>query len=192
MLAPFRSRPAHAAPSHAVDVVALLDADTRRPVLETARPTRANVFEISRVMEHPLEDGSTIVDHMVRLPVEVDLVLVSMGSPQDVYAELSQLHRAGTLLTVQTRTGTYDSMLLAEIPHDEPPEMAESVTFALRLKEAKFVQPEYGQLPPRKVANPAHSSTVKRGTQQTTEASPSKTDAAKDTYRGSILYRVFN
>lgn len=162
------------------DVVAILD-NASNQILATARPLRATVFDISKIMEHPLETGSVIADHLVRDPVEIDLPLVITGSEAaQVFAELRQHYLAGDLLTVLTRMGSYTSMVLIEIPHDEVPEAADSVTVGVKFREARFITPAKGGYAPK---HKKRAKTKKRGAQQTTTANTATEQ------RGSLLYR---
>lgn len=164
-------------PTSAQDVVAVLNAETYEQVFSTARPMEANVYEAGDLMEHPLEDGATIADHRVIRSVEIDLpVKVAGADYRDAYDEIRQLWLDCTLLTVQTRTRSYTSMLIERMPHKESADGLASIDIDLRLKEARFVEPAFGDLPPRKVAQAKHSSTKKKGTAKTTKA-PAATTA---------------
>ena len=61
-------------------------------------------------------------------------------------------------------------MLIVNFYHDEIPDMTDAVKLSLRFTEWRTVEPEYGELPPRKVAKKEQSSTVNRGKVQTKEA----------------------
>lgn len=175
----------------AVDVVAVLNAETLEQVFEEARPTIATVHEIGELMEQPLENGSVTADHLVIRPVEISLPLVIMGeTAKEVYAEIRQLYLSGTLLTVQTRSGSYASMVILEMPHDETAEAMDGISISLRLREANFVKAVYGGLAPKQVKSKPKASTAKRGAQQTTVASAPKTAKAGDEMKGSTLYRM--
>jgi len=168
-------------PSAAVDVVAVLDSDLNQ-VFELARPVKALVKEESKAMDHPLETGATIIDHRIILPVEIELSFV-LNSEEfaEVYQQVRTFFLNAELFTIQTRTGSYPSMLIAGMPHDETPDMADATTLAVSFKEAQFVEPEFSDL---KVAQPAASNTVKRGEQQP------KT-STQEPRKGSILSGIF-
>lgn len=165
--------------AQAVDVVALLRADTMQQVVVNGRPMRASVYDRTRLMDHPLENGSLVTDHAVRDPIEIDLPL--MVKDREAFEELRQLYLDRTLLIVQTRMASYPSMVLAEIPHEELPDSINVVPIAVRLREAIFVATVYTGLAPAKVKDKAKASTNKKGAQQTTKASPAKEEKAKDT-----------
>lgn len=177
--------------TYAADVVAILRTDSLAQVLADARPMQATVLEVAELMEHPLEDGSTTADHIVYRPVEIDLPLMLTGDAvSQVFAELRELFRAGTILAVQTRTRLYRSMVLIEIPHDETAEALDAILVGVRFREAVFVEATYGGLAPAKVKDKAKSSTKKKGAQQTTAAAAPKAAKAGELYKGSTLYRL--
>lgn len=189
-------------PSVAQDVVAVLGPGFI-PLFSAARPMTATVYEDARVMEHPLETGAVIVDHIVFRPVEIDLPMVCVGeiAYRSTYAAIRGAYAAGLLLTVRTRTGMYPSMVITELPHDETPNAFDAVTLRLRLREAKFVTPKTG-LSADQVQSPQQTSTVNRGNQQTSPASAPQTAQAANTMsqsgagptpspKGSTLYQWF-
>lgn len=149
----------------AADVVGVFDADFRQ-VFRGARPVKAAVAESSKVMEHPVETGSVITDHKIELPVAIEISFVVPSSQyRSVYQQIKQLRRDGTLLTVQTRTGSYGNMLITDIPHDEDPEMFDVLPISIKFTQVQFVTATFGKLPARKVAagKKASTSTVPRG-----------------------------
>lgn len=189
-------------PTAAIDVVALLGPGFS-PLFALARPMTATVYEDARLMEHPLEMGSVIADHIVIEPLEIDLPCIVVGELEyrNTYAAIKGAFTTGTLLTVVTRTGVYPNMVLTAMPHEERAQSFNAIEMRLRLRHAVFVQPQSSKLPESQTQNPAQSSTQQRGAQQTTPTPPARTAAAADAYsnsgagapaaRGSTLYQWF-
>lgn len=169
-------------PTAAVDVVCVLN-EALQQVFTQARPIKATVKEDSKAMEHPLETGATIVDHRVILPttIELSMLLTSDDYPA-VYGQIKDLFTRAELLTVQTRVGSYTSMLIEKIPHEETTDIQDGVPLAMTLKEARFVTAQFSAL---KVATPRDSNTVKRGEQQPKATPPAAPRG------GSILSGIF-
>lgn len=166
-------------PSAAVDVVCVLN-EALAQVFENARPMKAQVKEESKGMKHPLETGSTITDHRIILPVAIELsMMLATADYPTTYNQIKDLFLRGELLTVQTRVGTYPSMLIEKMPHDEGSDMQDACMLALSLEEAQFVTPQFSTF---KVASPRDSNTAKRGEQQPKD-SPARS--------GSILSGIF-
>lgn len=167
------------ASTNAQDVVAVLAADFSQ-VFEKARAIKVSIGRSSKAMEHPLETGASIVDHRIILPNTAELSMICASEDyKAVYLQIADLFRRGELLTVQTRVDSFASMIIEKMPHDESSDIIDGVAVALTLKEARFVTPQFSTLPPKKVAQPKDSDTVKRGQQQPTPA------------KGSILSEWF-
>lgn len=187
-------------PTAAIDVVALLGPGFS-PLFSFARPLSATVYEDARLMEHPLEMGSVIADHIVIEPMEIDLPCMIVGEIEyrNTYAAIKSAFTSGTLLTVVTRTGVYSNMVIISMPHEERPQSFNAIEMRVRLRHAVFVQPQTSELPASETQNPAQASTVKKGTQQTTPASAAKTESTAAGYQasgagtpqGSTLYQWF-
>jgi hypothetical protein len=158
-------------PTRAVDVVAITGAGFA-PMFSSARPMTASVYEFADIMEHPLETGSVIADHIVFRPTEIELPLICVGETayRSTYAAIKATFSAGTLLTIRTRTGSYPNMVITDLPHDETPDAFDAVAIRLRLREARFVTPKTG-LSADQVTDQSQTSTVDRGNQQTSAGS---------------------
>lgn len=190
------------APTMAVDVVAITGANFA-PIFSSARPLVATVHETAALMEHPLETGALIADHIVFDPIEVELPCVIVGEVayRNTYALLKATFRAGALLTIITRTGSFPNMVLYEMPHEETPASFDAVGITLRFREANFVTPKTG-LAQSQTTDAKQSSTVNRGAQQTSAANASTSAKASSAYGqsgeggvspgGSTLYHWYS
>lgn len=140
----------------------------------------ARVMDEAELMEHPLEDGSKIVDHKVHQPIEVtiqaSLDLSLQAAATNAYNEFKQLYQDGTLLMVKTSVDVYDNMLIQGIPYEELPNSYDRIIFNISLKEAIIVESQYIPLPPGKVRNPSDASTTLTGEKQPTENKQSLLD----------------
>jgi hypothetical protein len=132
-----------------------------------ARPLKAHVRETSKVMEHPVETGAVVADHHVINPVEIDLpVVVNAQSYAATYTQMRQAFVNATLLSVKTRVGTYSNMIIADMPHEEDPEMFDAIVVGLRLKQVLFVVPGTASAAQNfQPLDPANSTTVGSGLQ---------------------------
>lgn len=146
-----------------VDVVGVFDSSSFQQVFEQARPMKARVRESSRVMQHPLENGKQISDFRIILQNQVEIPLI-IPSPfySSTYQQIKSLFLNATLLSVQTKTGVYPNMIIADMPHEEDPAMYDSITLGLHLTEVQFTEstPVYAPV------DPQNESTVARGQQQ--------------------------
>lgn len=124
------------------DSVGIYDQTTFNQVFTDARPLEARVLETTRIMQHPIETGASLADHHIINPIEIDYYAV-IKSPfyLSTYEQIKQAMIAAILLTVSTKSGTYSNMIIKDIPHQEKPEMFDSITINIRLQEILFVVP---------------------------------------------------
>ncbi|UUM20926.1 phage baseplate protein [Mycoavidus sp. SF9855] len=152
-------------PTAAIDVVGLFD-DSFAQCFVDARPIKSTVKEASKTMEHPIESGATITDHRILLPVEIELsMMLPSTAYRNTYAQIREAYLNGQVFSVQTKAGRYPNMLITNMPHEEDPDIFDSIMLSLRLKEVLLVKAQYEDLPPQKVRNKSHASTVQRGEQ---------------------------
>jgi hypothetical protein len=171
--------------SSAQDVVGVFD-DNLNQLFADARSIRATVTERSKIMEHPVESGATISDHVVDHPTEIELsVVLTPATYPDTYQQIKTTWLAKTTVTVVTKTDTYDNQLIFEIPHDETPEMFNTVAVAIKLRQVIMVDAQYAQLPASSVKKSSNASTVKTGQKNPAPATPSQNSAAYDLIFGS-------
>lgn len=174
-------------PNGSADAVAVYDQNFLQ-IWSGARPVKINVKESKKVMEHPVETGEVITDHVVLQPLEIELSVVAQSADyRNVYAEIKSYFLKSTLVVIQTRTSNYDQMLISDLPHEEEPALYDAITMVIKLRRVEFVSAQFGTLPPSKVKNPANASTADRGQQQgaerKTSAAASAADGIKDWFK---------
>lgn len=107
--------------------------------LQRARPVKLLVRQTLRPMEHPLETGAIITDHVIILPNEIEIEFIAQQKDYiSVYQEMRQLWQSATLMRVNTRATSYQNMLIAEMPHEETVERFNAITFRVRFKQVLF------------------------------------------------------
>ena len=160
-----------------VDVIGIWDKNFNQFV-PFSRPMKCSVTEPSKNMEHPLETGSVVTDHRVILPVEAELSLIMNAAYyQDQYAQIKAAYLTGELFYLHTRVGVFANMMITDIPHDETPEMFDTITMALKLRKVQFATAQFLPLPARKVSDKTSQSTKQRG--QTNGKEPNTEQAGK-------------
>ncbi len=126
----------------AVDVVGIFDGETLQQVFNDARPLKAEVKETSMVMSHPVETGVVLSDHHIINQTEINLSLIIKSEfYNSVYVQMRNSFIAADKLSVQTRTGVYNNMIIADMPHTEDTEIYDAIVMALKLREVIFIVP---------------------------------------------------
>lgn len=150
-----------------VDVVGVYDNDTFEQLFKTARPMKANISRVRKVMEHPIETGSIVQDFAITMPTEIELsmVLNSADYPA-VYKTILDYFMSGTYVSIQTKADTFYNMIIQAMPHEESADMFDAIPLAIKLKHVRQVLVQYQALAPAQVSQPQDQSTVNVGTQQ--------------------------
>lgn len=133
-----------------------------------ARPLKATVRETSKVMDHPVETGVTLSDHHIINPVEIDLpLLISSQYYAQTFSQIRQAFINAIPLSVKTRVGIYSDMIIADMPHEEEPDMYDVITVGLHLRQVIYVIPvgNGGTLVNFQPADPLNSNTTASGLQ---------------------------
>lgn len=151
-----------------IDVVAVLDQESFQQVFGNFRPMKASVRETSRVMDYPVETGAILSDHKIILPTEIQMAgMIKSEFYASAYAAIRNAWINSTLLSVQTRTGTYRNMIVADMPHEEDPDAQNAVMQFIRFREVQFGVPS-SVVPAASLSNyspidPRNNPTVSRG-----------------------------
>ena len=166
-----------------INRVEILDNETLQPMWSGSDIMDVQVQETSTVTKYKVEDGTNRNDHIIYNPTEISMRFTLSGEVSQLFNAIKQTYTNRDLVTVQTRTDVYADMIVTEIPQDQTGAATDAVTLDIRLAEWREVVPEYGELTQARVAKPEQSSTVKRGSQATSEASQEK--------KQSVLRSIF-
>ena len=160
---------------YAQDVVTLINQDGQ-PV-GIARAMKCNVVESSKLCDHPIEDGSTISDFKIQLPIEIELIVaVAPQYYSSLYASAQRCKNTSKVLTLQTRAAVYTNLQLVSFAHEETPDVLDVLFLAMKLRQVVVISTQYQALPPAAVKNQTDTSTVQTGAKQP---------------QNSILYNIF-
>lgn len=148
----------------AQDVTGVFSNDGGEQLFSNARAMRVQVLRDSKVMQHPLENGSSVIDHRVTLPIEAQLLLILPGYQyRDLYGVIKGLFLAGEQMTVLTKVDSFPNMFISKMPHEETPDMMDAVQMVLSLQEAQFFKTQFNAIAPRAAGK--STTTSKRGEQ---------------------------
>lgn len=155
--------------------VTILDDRTLTPIWESQNPMRVTVRESKRVTKYTVEDGTVRNDHIVDDPIEIEIQFIITDELQSQFSELQQTFNDRQIVTVQTKSSVYPSMVVEEIPQEQDNERYDAITVDVRFSQWRETVPEYGTLTQQDVDRAEQSDTVNRGSQAT---------------RGSVLSRI--
>lgn len=150
------------------DRVAVFD-DSFTQVFQFARPVNARVIERSQMLDHPIETGQLITDYSYLLPIEIEIAfIVEADFYQAMYQQIRTLFVGKDLLTVQTSTASYTNMVIANIPHEERPELYDALPINLSFRQIQVVPNPDNYQP----ADPAQNNTKSLGQQNSAPVVP--------------------
>lgn len=156
--------------------VLILDNETLTPIWDSQNPMKVAVRESKRVTSFTVEDGTVRNDHIVDDPVEIEIQFILTNELQSQFSELQQTFNDRQLVTIQTKSAVYSSMVVNEVPQEQDNERADAITVNVRFSQWREIAPEFGTLTMQDADRAEQSDTVNRGSQST---------------RGSVLSRVF-
>lgn len=173
-----------------IEVVSILDSETFEVLFAGGSIMAVDVLDEKKYTQFQVEDGSSRSDHSIKLPIAITIPFRISENTRVTFENLRQAYLNDRILIIQSRVASYESMVIEAIPHSETVDNLMGVTVDIRLVEWRTVTPVYGELPLGTTRNPAQSSTIPRGQQQTTDANgPEGAEARR---KGSVLSGVFN
>ena len=140
-------------------------------VLSNVQIEGVTVEDTSKIFEHPLETGATIVDHEVFDPNVVSCRMIIANNDGDSLTELEQLYKQGAELKIRANNKVLEYVVISGKPFEITSKMFDKTLYTVTFKEALRVTPVYTKLPPKKVANKARSSRVNSGVKQAKKTS---------------------
>ena len=166
-----------------INRVEILDNETLQPIWVGSDIMDVSVKETSTPTKYAVEDGTNRNDHIIYNPTEIGMRFTIAGDVSQLFNAIKQTYTERALVTVQTRTDVYADMIVTGIPQEQSGAAMDAVMLDISFSEWREVVPEYGELTQAKVAKPEQSSTVKRGSQATSETPDAK--------KQSVLRSIF-
>lgn len=173
-----------------IEVVAILDAETFDVLFDGGHIMGLDVLDEKRYTQFQVEDGSSRSDHSIKLPIVITIPFRIAENTRATFENLRQAYLNDRILIIQSRVSSYESMVIEGMPHSETLDTLMGVTVDIRFIEWRTVAPVYGALPLGTTRNPAQSSTIPRGQQQTTDANGIPGEEPRR--KGSVLSGIFN
>ena len=146
------------------DQVAMMTSDGATQLFPTARIMKVNVSPTSKLMDHPIEDGSIRTDFRIVNPVEMELSIICTGKDyKSTYQQIKASFIAGDYFTIKTKADSYFNMMIESIPHDEIPDMFDVIALGIKMREVVIVKTQYQPQTAKSVKHPNDQSKIKVG-----------------------------
>lgn len=150
------------------DSVAIFKSDFTQ-AFSKARPLNLAVALNSKVMTHPLEDGSQVSDHIIKELTQLEIsLLLSSSDYLSVYQDIKNAYEKNELFSIQTKTDIFNDMVIQKIPQTQTPNLYNALQINLSFIEFRKVKAivRSGIGTPRKAKD---SNTANTGKQQGTQ-----------------------
>ena len=137
----------------------------------------AEINDTSKLMTHPLEDGSSVSDHQVFNLKSIKIpLIISSDDFVTVFQDIDKAYKKNTLFTIQTKVNIYKNMVIESKPHSESVlggvRMVLSFTEFRTAGTAVKIKPKY----------PKDGDTKKSGNQSGTDATPKRETVLRSFY----------
>lgn len=148
-----------------------------------------SVTDDLKVMEHPLEDGATIVDHVIDDAKSATVKLIIADDDISSLNEILEYYRNRTQLTLKLKNEIFTKFIISSKPVKGDPQYYDKTVYDLSLKEAIRAQTQYVKMSVPQVVQAKNASTVKTGQKQgqiqtQKKVSPSILRQGLDLFRG--------
>lgn len=116
-----------------------------------------------RMMEHPIEDGSMIVDHIIDDPKSATVKIKIDDEDSSSLSELQNLYKNRTPLVLKIKNEIYPNLCISSKPVSATVENFNSSVYDLTFKEVQEAQTVYVKMKMPAVKNKKNASTIKTG-----------------------------
>lgn len=110
----------------------------------SAEPLDMSIEQTSKMCEQPIENGSLITEHKVRLPKKV---VCSLAMPNflagQVINELQKYYHESKKIIIQCVAGVYMNMVLESMPTRMTPQNVDRPIYEVSFKEVLIAEPFY-------------------------------------------------
>ena len=135
-------------------------------VLQKVQYIDGSTTDDLKLMEHPIEDGTMITDHIVDDPKGCNIKIKIDDDDSSSLSELLNIYKKRRKLTIKIKNEVYTNMYMSSKPLSVDAEHFNSTIYNLTFKEVQIAQTTYVKMKVPQVKNPKNASTVKIGQKQ--------------------------
>lgn len=167
------------------DNIILYNDETKVELLANVKYLDGSVSDDLKVMEHPIESGATIADHVVDDAKSANVKLLIQDEDIDSLNKLLDCYKKRTPIAFRIKNEFYKNFIISSKPLKADVKYFDSTLYELTLKEVMVAQTQYVKMTVPQAKQPKNASTVKSGQKQ---AQPQ----AQKKVTPSILRQGFN
>ncbi len=147
------------------EVTAIFD-DKGKRLFETAIITKVTIAPSKTFATHILEDGETVSDNAIQNQTRISMALVLDSNDfKETYKNIKSAFNKTTKLTIQTKADTFVKMYIEAFPHEESPDILDTIIISIDFIEQKTSEAKTRRLSQSDVARAENADTKNRGEQ---------------------------
>jgi hypothetical protein len=139
-------------------------------VLANAGFMNATVDDNATLMEHPLEDGSVITDHIVFNSNNIRVQVIIDDADKSSLEQLNRYYADSTLLSVKVKNQMFNNMVISGMPYEAQSSHFDKTVYQIIFKSVIFITSQYGAANIPK--SPKNGATAKTGQKYTVKSTP--------------------
>lgn len=156
-----------------------MEESTPVEVLSEIQTTKISIENQKKMFEHPLEDGSSVVDYSILESKKVNMQIYVSNDDTETLNELERLYIEGTRLRLRAENKILNNMVISAEPFEISSNMLDKNLYSVTFKEAQYVTPQYVAMP--RVKRKSDTSRVNTGVKQVKEVK-------KQSWLSSLFY----
>ena len=149
-----------------VQNIAVYDQDENQQILTSLQFLDGSVTDDKKLMEHPKEDGTTIIDHIISNPIQVSLQCLVADDDSSVLEELHDIYRKCTPVIIKVKNELYDNLVMDSMPLKANSDHYNYTVYNLTFKEIQVAQTLYVKMSVPQVKKKANASKINTGHKQ--------------------------
>lgn len=129
----------------------------------------ADAQDNAQTMDHPIESGAVVTDHIIFNPNEVTLRCWMPTLPfyfDRALREMKNLYKQSRRVKIKIRSEVFNNMILVAKPVKVGADNLDHIVYEMKFKQILQAVSQYVPLPVAKVKYPQDASTVKAGEKQ--------------------------
>ena len=149
-----------------VQNIALYDQEENQQILTSLQFLDGSVQDDKKLMEHPKEDGTMIVDHVVDDPIVVNIQALLADNDPSILNELQDLYKNCTPIICKIKNELHSNLVMSSKPLKADTQHYNKTVYDLTFKEIQEAQTLYVKMSVPQVKQKRNASKVKTGHKQ--------------------------
>lgn len=151
-----------------VDVqnIAVYDQAENQQILTALQFLDGSVQDDKKLMEHPKEDGTMVVDHVIDDPIQVTLQVIISDDDSSSLNELQDLYKNSTPVIIKMKNELHSNLVMSSKPMKADNSHYNKTVYDLTFKEIQEAVTLYVKMSVPQVKNKKNASKVNTGHKQ--------------------------